>query len=315
MDLSEFETVSRFMERYPDVQVVLTHGLSWRSFADENGIDVPDAVYDALPIDNPNFHVQLLFAIFFGGMYDYPMPQIRSALEKAVERLGADRLMWGTDIPMVMRFQTYRQSLDSLRLNLDFLDQADIDLICGGNTARLMGGRIASKLSSVLRTGRKHVIRHISAIAEVVDDVDAAVEFYRDVLGLSVDHQPGGGYATVEIPGVLHFSVWSRSAAAEATYGDKDCRRPYPARLLRGVRSRLGKRRHGRYRRARLGSRSAAEERVVGPSDEPLHAAQRNARRILGNAVGPSHQLRTSRQHPNSRFVAMLAIGLAVIVI
>ena len=72
-------------------------------------------------------------------MYDYPMPQIRSALEKVVQRLGADRLMWGTDIPMVMRFQTYRQSLDSLRLNLDFLDQADIDLICGGNTARLMG--------------------------------------------------------------------------------------------------------------------------------------------------------------------------------
>ena len=99
MDLSEFETVSRFMERYPDVQLVLTHGLSWRSFADENGIDVPDAVYDALPIDNPNFHVQLLFAIFFGGMYDYPMPQIRPALEKVVERLGANRLMWGTDIP------------------------------------------------------------------------------------------------------------------------------------------------------------------------------------------------------------------------
>ena len=66
------------------------------------------------------------------------------------------------------------------------------------------------------------MIRHISAIAEVVDDVDAAVEFYRDVLGLTVEHQPGGGYATVEIPGVLHFSIWSRSAAAEATYGDKD---------------------------------------------------------------------------------------------
>ena len=66
------------------------------------------------------------------------------------------------------------------------------------------------------------MIRHISAIAEVVDDVDAAVEFYRDVLGLSVEHQPGSSYATVEISGALHFSVWSRSAAAEATYGDKD---------------------------------------------------------------------------------------------
>lgn len=139
MDLGEFETVSRFMDRYPDVRVVLTHGLAWRSFADESGIDVPDAVYDALPIDNPNFYVQLLFAIFLGGMYDYPMPQIRPALEKVVDRLGVDRLLWGTDIPMVMRFQTYRQSLDSLRLNLDFLDQADVDLICGGNSARLMG--------------------------------------------------------------------------------------------------------------------------------------------------------------------------------
>ena len=65
------------------------------------------------------------------------------------------------------------------------------------------------------------MIRHISAIAEVVDDVDAAVEFYRDVLGLIVEHQPGGGYATVEISGALHFSIWSRSAAAEATFGDK----------------------------------------------------------------------------------------------
>ena len=141
MDMSEFETITRFAERYPSVQIVLTHGLSWRSFADENGIHVPSEAYDALPVDNPNFSVQLLFAIFFGGMYDYPMPQIRPALEQAVERMGADRLMWGTDIPMVMRFQTYRQSLDSLRLNLDFLDQNDIDLICGENTARLMGLR------------------------------------------------------------------------------------------------------------------------------------------------------------------------------
>lgn len=66
------------------------------------------------------------------------------------------------------------------------------------------------------------MIRHISAIAEVVEDVDAAVEFYRDVLGLTVEHQPGGRYATVEISGALHFSIWARSAAAEATYGDED---------------------------------------------------------------------------------------------
>ena len=137
---ASFETVSRFMERYPDVQVVLTHGLSWRSFADEKrhrraGRRLRRAAHRQPELSRP----APVSPFFFGGMYDYPMPQIRPGLEKAVERLGAGRLMWGTDIPMVMRFQTYRQSLDSLRLNLDFLDQADIDLICGGNTARLMG--------------------------------------------------------------------------------------------------------------------------------------------------------------------------------
>ena len=134
------------------------------------------------------------------------------------------------------------------------------------------------------------MIRHISAIAEVVDDVDAAVEFYRDVLGLTVEHKPGGHYATVEISGALHFSIWSRSAAAEATFGDVDCNRPHPARLFRGVRGGLGKRRHGCHRRARMGCRPAAEDGVMGPIDEPLHAPQRDARRLLGNAMGTPHQ-------------------------
>lgn len=65
------------------------------------------------------------------------------------------------------------------------------------------------------------MIRHLSSIAEVVDDIDAAVGFYRDVLGLPVDHEPGGGYATVTMPGALHFSIWSRASAAEATFGDE----------------------------------------------------------------------------------------------
>ena len=65
------------------------------------------------------------------------------------------------------------------------------------------------------------MIRHLSSIAEVVDDIDAAVGFYRDVLQLPVDHEPGGRYATVTMPGALHFSIWSRRAAAEATFGDE----------------------------------------------------------------------------------------------
>ena len=64
------------------------------------------------------------------------------------------------------------------------------------------------------------MIRHVAGIAEVVEDVGSTVRYYTDVLGLSVDHEEGSGYAVVNVPGVLHYGIWSRSAAAEATYGD-----------------------------------------------------------------------------------------------
>ena len=66
------------------------------------------------------------------------------------------------------------------------------------------------------------MIRHVAGIGEIVDDIDAGVRFYREVLGLTVQHEPGSGYAVVEVLGVLHFSVWARWAAVEATFGSRE---------------------------------------------------------------------------------------------
>jgi catechol 2,3-dioxygenase-like lactoylglutathione lyase family enzyme len=63
-------------------------------------------------------------------------------------------------------------------------------------------------------------VRHIAGIAEIVEDMEATVNFYRNVLGLAVEHETGAAYATIQMPGILHFAIWQRSAAAEATYGD-----------------------------------------------------------------------------------------------
>ena len=64
------------------------------------------------------------------------------------------------------------------------------------------------------------MIRHVSSIAEIVEDVDAAVSFYEK-LGLAAKRE-APGYAVIEIPGVLHFGIWSREDAAESTFGSKD---------------------------------------------------------------------------------------------
>ena len=137
--VDQLRKIRVWMERYPDHKVVLTHGLSWRMFVGKNSLTIPEEVLDAIPSDNPNFHLQLLFPIFLGGMWEYPMLQVRSTMEKLVERIGVDRLLWGTDMPIVMRFWTYGQCLEHMRIACDFLNASQVDQIVGGNMVRLMG--------------------------------------------------------------------------------------------------------------------------------------------------------------------------------
>ena len=137
--VDQLRNIGRWMERYPDNKVVLTHGLSWRTFIGENTLAIPDEVLDAIPSGSPNFYLQILFPVALGGMWDYPMLQVRPTMEKLVERIGVDRLLWGTDMPIVMRSWTYRQCLEHMRICCDFLDADQVDLIVGGNMARLMG--------------------------------------------------------------------------------------------------------------------------------------------------------------------------------
>ena len=65
------------------------------------------------------------------------------------------------------------------------------------------------------------MLRHLASIAEVVEDVDAAVRFYQDILGLEVEVH-NEGYADVTVRGTLHFGIWSRAEAAKATYGSPE---------------------------------------------------------------------------------------------
>ena len=71
------------------------------------------------------------------------------------------------------------------------------------------------------------MIRHFAGVAEIVEDFEAAVQFYRDTLGLEVESL-GEGYATATVPGVLHFGIWSRAEAAQATYCNPDAAERVP---------------------------------------------------------------------------------------
>ena len=63
------------------------------------------------------------------------------------------------------------------------------------------------------------MIRHVAGVGEIVEDVEQAAAFYRD-LGLEVKVE--NGYGVVEVPGIMHFGLWARADAAESTYGSRD---------------------------------------------------------------------------------------------
>jgi catechol 2,3-dioxygenase-like lactoylglutathione lyase family enzyme len=66
------------------------------------------------------------------------------------------------------------------------------------------------------------MLRHIAGLAEIVEDVNEALEFYRDVLGLTVEKHDGDDYAMLSVPGILHFGIWNRGHAAESVFGSRD---------------------------------------------------------------------------------------------
>ncbi len=66
------------------------------------------------------------------------------------------------------------------------------------------------------------MLRHIAGLAEIVEDVNEALIYYRDVLGLTVEQQNGDDYAIISAPGVLHFGIWNRGHAAECVFGSRE---------------------------------------------------------------------------------------------
>jgi predicted TIM-barrel fold metal-dependent hydrolase len=128
----QYALIDKWAERHTGVTSVITHGLH-PSLVDH----MPDSLSQLL--SKPNVLLELLYAIDWGGVYDYPFAEVRPQIKELYRRLGASRLVWGSDMPAVERVCTYSQSLEYLRKYCDFIPSSDMDLILGGNLASVFG--------------------------------------------------------------------------------------------------------------------------------------------------------------------------------
>jgi len=135
--LQELRILMRWMERYPNTMCSLTHGFPWRVFLQDDQLVLPEAIWE--PFQNPNCHLEVSFPVRLGDLFEYPYRQVWSTLEEMVDRIGAEQLLWGTDMPFQNRFCTYRQSRDWIEKHCTFLSEKDLSYIMGGTAAKILG--------------------------------------------------------------------------------------------------------------------------------------------------------------------------------
>jgi len=124
----------QWVKRYPNIPSVFTHAFDMQWFPEQRL--TPQVIAVAR---EPSVYLELLFPIMNGRHWEYPFPEVRPVLRQLREEMGTARLLWGSDMPAVERVCTYKQSLDYLRHQADFMPPGELQAILGGNAARLYG--------------------------------------------------------------------------------------------------------------------------------------------------------------------------------
>ncbi len=132
----EMACLERIVERHPRLRHVLVHGLPTALYADaDDKVVLPEVIVRLLR--SGQVYPELLYPISWGGRHDYPYSHAARQFRHLHDAFGPDRFIWGSDMPNVERFCTYRQSLTYAFEHFAYLTDAGRRLIFRENALRL----------------------------------------------------------------------------------------------------------------------------------------------------------------------------------
>jgi len=132
----QVEAIDRLSDAYPGVRFLIEH-LGYLQPADAADETARRRRLEMLRLAlKPN--VSIGFSATATLLEEpYPCRGAVSLLEEAVELVGANKILWGTDVPYTLRRYTYRQMLDTVRRDAPFLSAAQRDRILGENAREM----------------------------------------------------------------------------------------------------------------------------------------------------------------------------------
>lgn len=112
-----------------------------RASSDPNYTDSPKELLKILKLPNVYFEVGYVLAYENWDIWKenslYPYPLHTRVIKMVYDEVGAERLLWASDMPNLYRTCTYEQCLDLVRIHIDFLSEEEKSQVLGGNAARL----------------------------------------------------------------------------------------------------------------------------------------------------------------------------------
>jgi predicted TIM-barrel fold metal-dependent hydrolase len=135
--IANLMALDRLMQRHPALRFVLVMGPPVGHFASGEKWDFPPEVLAAYRRDN--LLIEIMFPITWGGVWEYPYVEAQALIRHMRDLFGASKLVWGSDMPNLERFCTYRQCVDYVRRHCGFLSASEKDAVMGGNMAELFG--------------------------------------------------------------------------------------------------------------------------------------------------------------------------------
>mmetsp|Transcript_46775 Transcript_46775/g.111256 ORF Transcript_46775/g.111256 Transcript_46775/m.111256 type:complete len:929 (-) Transcript_46775:96-2882(-) len=125
--------------RFPDIDAVITHGLPWRSYLHADRKNIGPLPKWALKVaDCPRLYLQLCLPPCVGDVFDFPYKEVNTMVERLARNIGAQRLLFGSDMPSLERFCTYSQSVRHIHAHFEFMTVEERALVLGGNARRLI---------------------------------------------------------------------------------------------------------------------------------------------------------------------------------
>jgi predicted TIM-barrel fold metal-dependent hydrolase len=135
--LDQLARFARWAERYPAVPCAIVQAMRSPMFIEDGRLNVPSLLTELCR--ERGVLLEITLPISYGARYEYPYPELSVIVQGLYDAVGPGRLVWGSDVPNVERYCTYRQSHTYLGRSCGFLNRRDRQAILGGNLTAFFG--------------------------------------------------------------------------------------------------------------------------------------------------------------------------------